>query len=222
MIAINIAAFVLIIGYSIYSRREPGVSIWDIPTENVLLQWGAVYRPLIAMGETWRLFTAMFLHVGEPHLFFNMCALLGVGMVAEGALGPSLFAFSYLVTGLCASVAGELYYPTSVSVGASGAIFGITGLLVALMVLGKVSLRIHRGTYAVGGLLAFAGLNFFFGAIAPNINNAAHVGGFAAGLAVGTVFALFLPARMVQLLPDGVVISYGRDGLAKKVLSRAE
>jgi membrane associated rhomboid family serine protease len=137
----------------------------------------------IATGEWWRLFTAMFLHAGLLHLAFNCYALYIVGNVVEQELGRSRFAALYLVTGLCASVAGyALADPRIPSVGASGAIFGLFGVFFAY----NYSRR-HLAFYAarmrqIGVLIA---INLVLTFSIPGIDWRAHVGGLSTGIVAG-------------------------------------
>ena len=97
----------------------------------VLLDFGAMFGPLIADGQYWRLFTAMFLHVGLVHLAFNGFGLAIFGSLVEGAYGHARFALIYLVSGLTGSVASYLVNSIAVGAGASGAIFGVLAALAA-------------------------------------------------------------------------------------------
>ncbi|MBD0255211.1 MAG: rhomboid family intramembrane serine protease, partial [Cytophagales bacterium] len=101
-----------------------------------LLTWGANYRPLTVRGQWWRLLTSTFLHGGVLHLFMNLYGLLFVGLFLEPVLGRARLLLIYLLTGVLASLASLLWYPATVSVGASGAIFGLYGALLALLLAG--------------------------------------------------------------------------------------
>ncbi len=139
----------------------------------------------IATGQTWRLFTAMFLHAGLLHLAFNAYALWIFGTVVEQELGRVRFATVYLLTGLAASAASYAFMPgvTTVAVGASGAVFGVFGALVACnwkrrhTALGAARLR-----SALFILLINAFIGFSSGGA---IDWRAHAGGFVAGLLMG-------------------------------------
>jgi membrane associated rhomboid family serine protease len=137
----------------------------------------------IATGEWWRLFSAMFLHASLIHLGFNCYALYIVGNVVEQELGRLRFATLYLVTGLCASVAGyALAAPLVPSIGASGAIFGLFGVFFAYNYQ-----RRHLAFYAarmrqMGALIA---INLVLTFTIPGIDWRAHVGGLATGIIGG-------------------------------------
>ena len=154
----------------------------------VLLQFGALYGPWIAAGEYWRLFTAMFLHIGLLHLAFNGFGLLIFGRIVEGIYGPVRFGLIYVLAGLFGSVASYLLNSASIGAGASGAIFGVLGALAAFFlarreVLGEV------GRQNLTGLAVIAAINLVFGFIQPGIDNWAHMGGLAAGFALGMALA---------------------------------
>ena len=104
-----------------------GLGFVSVPAQD-LLRWGASYGPKIAEGEWWRLLTNTFLHNGVFHLFANMAALLFVGIILEPVLGTTRMTICYLVAGLCASLSGIWWHDAVVSVGASGAIFGLYGI----------------------------------------------------------------------------------------------
>jgi membrane associated rhomboid family serine protease len=136
----------------------------------------------VYLGEWWRLFTAMFLHSPTSfiHIIFNMYVLYMYGPQVEDAFGHVRFALLYVAAGLAGSAASYAVGCDG-GVGASGAIFGIVGVLV-------VYLR-NRGHMAlVNSLLAFIGINLVIGFVIPNIDNAAHIGGLVGGLALGYGF----------------------------------
>ena len=154
----------------------------------VLLDFGAMFGPLIANGEYWRLFTAMFLHVGLMHLLFNGLGLLIFGRVVERIYGHVQFAIIYVLAGLAGSVASYLLNSIAVGAGASGAIFGVLGALAAFFVARRNVLG-KTGRQNLTGILIIAAINLFFGFATAGIDNWAHMGGFVAGFALGLAFA---------------------------------
>ena len=103
-------------------------SIATGPNLRTMVDMGAMFPPLVAAGENWRLFTAMFLHFGVIHLAVNAYSLFILGNVLERELGRPKFATLYLLSGLAASAASYAFSDLgTVSAGASGAIFGIFG-----------------------------------------------------------------------------------------------
>lgn len=154
----------------------------------VLIDFGAMFGPSIADGQYWRLFTAMFLHVGVMHLAFNMFGLFIFGRMVEGVFGPYRFALLYILSGLFGSVISYLLSPIAIAAGASGALFGIIGVMAAYFavqreVLGRMA---QQNLY---GLLILGAINLVFGLLSPGIDNWAHMGGFVAGFGLGYAFA---------------------------------
>ena len=133
----------------------------------------ALFRPLVDSGEIWRLFTVALVHGGLTHLFFNMFSLMVLGNPIEEVLGKARFLiifFISLLTGSLASIylTNQLY----VSVGASGAIFGLFGAFIAMRKL------ISEG---VRDIYIIIGLNFVFGFVLGGVDWRAHLGGLIGG-----------------------------------------
>lgn len=163
---------------------------------------GAINSTIAFRGEWWRLLAAMFLHVGLLHLLLNLWALFQLGYLFEMIFGSRRFLLTYFVSGLIASYASFSFIdPLGLSAGASGAIFGILGgLIVAIW---RSPLWRHE-PWARGlmrQLLGWAAINIFIGFTIPAIDNAAHLGGFAAGLVLGLI-----PHRMPLPPPRTMVI----------------
>lgn len=153
---------------------------WDL-SAGVLLDLGASHGPAVAAGQSWRLFSAFFLHGGLPHLAFNALALWQLGRALEPAIGGVRLTATLLLAGGCGFLASLLWHPDGVSIGASGGIFG---LLAGWAVLAwqrlpaddPDAIRQRRAiTFTV--LLALG-----LGLLIPNVDHAAHLGGLAAGL----------------------------------------
>lgn len=150
-----------------------------------LLACGANYRPLTAgAGQWWRLLTSTFLHAGIMHLLFNMAGLLFAGILLEPALGKKRLAAVYLLTGIAASLTSLWWHPATVSVGASGAIFGLYGVFLALLST-RFFPPVFKKAFTVS-VLIFVGGNLLMG-LAGGIDNAAHIGGLISGLAAGYI-----------------------------------
>ncbi len=133
----------------------------------------ALFGPLVDSGEIWRLFTVALVHGGLTHLFFNMFSLLVLGNPIEEAFGKARFLvifFTSLLTGSLASIYLNSY--PHVSVGASGAVFGLFGAFIALRN------RINEG---VRDIYVIVGLNFVFGFILGGVDWRAHLGGLVGG-----------------------------------------
>lgn len=151
-----------------------------------LLNWGANFRPLTTDGQWWRLLTSTFLHGGLMHILANMYGLLFVGIFLEPLLGTKKYAFVYLLTAILASVASIWWYDATVSVGASGAIFGLYGFFLACLLL-KV-FPPDFGKAFLASTLVFVGFNLLMG-FTGGIDNAAHIGGLLSGLILGLVMS---------------------------------
>ncbi len=143
-------------------------------------------------GEVWRLLTAMFLHSGVPHLLFNAWALYILGRDTEAFYGSVRFVAIYLIAGLFGGLAYYLFgssaSATDVSVGASGAIFGIIGAELAYWLRNR-TLFGALGRQRLLNLVVLVGINLVFGATMPGINNLVHVGGLISGFLLAMVLA---------------------------------
>jgi len=149
-----------------------------------LLSWGANYGPLTKNGEWWRLLTCTFVHGGIMHIFANMFGLWYVGIFLEPLLGRAKYLTAYLLTGILASLTSIWWRDASVSVGASGAIFGLYGVFLALL-LTKIYSHDFKKSFFISTLI-FVGLNLLNG-LTGNIDNAAHIGGLLSGFVVGFI-----------------------------------
>lgn len=154
-----------------------------------LLAVGANFRPLVADGQWWRLLTNMFLHGGLMHVLTNMYGLLFVGIFLEPLLGRWRYLALYLLTGILASCASIWWYPATVSIGASGAIFGLYGMFLVLIIT-KVFTP-EFGKAFLTSTLIFIGFNLLMG-ITGGIDNAAHIGGLLSGFILGLGFRMTL------------------------------
>ena len=181
---INVAVFV--------GMLLSGVSPMS-PTGRDLIAWGANVGPLTLGGDWWRLLTSVFLHIGIIHLGFNMWCLWSLGELAERLYGHVTFACIYLLCGIGGSLASVWWHSSPIlSAGASGAIFGIAGAVIASIKLGEFS----SGVMAQGvmrSLMAFVGYNVVFGMITGFTDNACHLGGLATGLVLGGLIAKVAP-----------------------------
>jgi rhomboid protease GluP len=162
-----------------------------------LVRWGSNAGPYTLHGQWWRLVTSMFLHGGLLHIAFNMFALWQVGRLVERMFGSARFLALYMIAGVCGSLASVLWNPYVNSVGASGAIFGIIGGLLAFIG------RADSGVPATivkdlrGSLTGFLLFNISAGFIYPHTDNAAHLGGLVGGYLAGHLLArsLHTPAQ---------------------------
>jgi membrane associated rhomboid family serine protease len=149
------------------------------PSAQALCRLGALNGPAIAQdGQYWRLLTVMVLHAGIIHWAFNSYALYIFGPLLESLLGRFRFLLLYVGSGLAGAGASLAFGHTQLGVGASGAIFGLLGALVAFF----YRRRDMGGRAPLRNLLLVLAINVFIGARAANVDNFAHAGGFLAGL----------------------------------------
>ena len=156
------------------------------------LLFGANYGPYTLTGQWWRLLTYMFIHGGILHIAFNMWCLWDLGALCESLYGRWTYFAIYMITGVGGGLASLAWNPRTFSVGASGAIFGLAGALIASFYLGEFSLPRAAIKGTLMSLLFFAGFNLFFGML-PGIDNSAHIGGLVAGLILGAAIAKLAP-----------------------------
>jgi membrane associated rhomboid family serine protease/Flp pilus assembly protein TadD len=180
-------------------------SIMDFNGE-VMVRFGANFGPLTLSGEWWRLLTYMFLHGGLMHIAFNMWCLWDLGALCESLYGRWTYAAIYLITGVAAGLASVGWNPGVLSVGASGAIFGLAGALIASFYLGEFSVPRVAIQGTLRSLLFFVGFNVLFGTMMSGIDNAAHAGGLVSGLILGALIARVAPQPDQLARRAGVVI----------------
>jgi rhomboid protease GluP len=168
-----------------------------------LIAFGAKVNALIARGEYWRLITPIFIHIGLMHLLFNSFALLSFGRLAEAIFGHARFLAIYLVSGIT-GVAFSYFFSRSLSAGASGAIFGISGALVVFFFVNRRVPAISAQNQLTSMLLVL-GFNAFYGFVQPGIDNWGHTGGVTAGIAL----AVWLTPRIVPVVDsEGKTVAY--------------
>ena len=155
---------------------------------DVLIRCGAKVDGLIEVGQYWRLVTPTFLHAGYAHMFLNGMGLLVLGQTLERLYGSVRFVLIYVLCGVVAALA-SLAASRGVMVGASGAIFGIVGILVVYGFRHRRDIPVRYQAMFGAGLLPLVGLNVLLGVLIPQIDNAAHIGGLLAGAALGLVMS---------------------------------
>jgi rhomboid protease GluP len=165
----------------------------DTPTSPELIHWGANDGPLTLGRDWWRLFTCLFVHIGIIHIAFNMWCLWDLGRLCESLYGHWTFGALYLICGMGASFASVLWRPEGVSAGASGAIFGLAGALIAAFYLGEFSMPRSAVMGSLRSVVIFVGYNLAFGAVSGITDNAAHIGGLITGLVLGALIAKAAP-----------------------------
>jgi rhomboid protease GluP len=185
-------ANILIFGVSVVLTLQAGQGggfriLFSLDAE-VLYRLGALWAPAIVHGEYYRLVTAMFLHGGLIHIGFNMMVLMDIGPVVEEVYGSARFLFLYTAAGIAGYVFSAFtpFRPhPALGVGASGAILGLIGVMIAITT--------RRGGSAMQALrsrlVSWVVSIFVFGFLMSGIDNWAHFGGLAAGFGLGKVFA---------------------------------
>ncbi|TFW35542.1 rhomboid family intramembrane serine protease [Massilia horti] len=182
LLAVNIAVFVLMW----LDQSGHGSAIEQ---SQKLVRWGSNAGQQTLHGQWWRLVTSMFLHGSVLHIAFNMFALLQVGRLVERMFGSLRFFGLYMLSGVSGSLASVMWNPHVNSVGASGAIFGIIGGLLAFIG------RENSGVPATvvkdlrGSLALFLLFNIGAGFVYPHTDNAAHLGGLIGGYLAGHLLA---------------------------------
>lgn len=176
MIVINIVVFLIL---SIFGNTEDGV---------FMLRHGAMYEPAVAQEhEFYRIFTSMFLHFGISHLLNNMVLLGALGWNLELEVGKVRFVVIYLISGIGGNLL-SLYLGLStetyaVSAGASGAIFGLMGALLYVVIANRGRL----GRLSGKGLLFMVALSLYFGMTSSGVDNWAHIGGLISGFIIAVI-----------------------------------
>ena len=153
---------------------------------DVLVNVGAMFGPLIADGQYWRLFTAIFLHHDLVHLAFNGFGLFIFGRLVERVYGHWRFIVIFVITGLFGSVASYMANSIAIGAGASGAIFGVLGALVVYFATQNRALG-KLGKQNLIAMMFIATIGLLHGWRTPGIDHLAHLGGFVAGLVLGLI-----------------------------------
>ena len=179
IVGINVLVFIAMV--------LSGVSPME-PTIQQLVTWGANLAPLSLGPQPWRMLASNYVHIGLIHIFFNMWCLWNLGRLAERVFGRWTYLLVYTASGVGGSLVSLWWHPRGIGAGASGAIFGLAGALIAVLYLGKLPISKDALKPTLKSLITFAAYNLFFGLV-PGIDNAAHLGGLATGLGLGAVLA---------------------------------
>jgi rhomboid protease GluP len=160
------------------------------PGPAALVRYGATFPPAIQLGEWWRTISAVFLHANLPHILMNSLGLWTLGTLAEDRFGRARMLVVFIVTGVMGMVTSVMWHDMVLGVGASGAIFGLMGCILAHAFrqggqAGARELRERLIPWVLYGLV--------LGFAIRGVDNAAHLG----GLVTGGVFGLFLGERAI-------------------------
>lgn len=154
---------------------------------NFMVAAGAVWPPDVEQGQYWRLLTATFMHFGFEHILNNMLILACAGPILEDALGHLKYLVLYLLAGVGGSALSYLQMLHSgnyaVAAGASGAIFGIIGALLWIVIR-------HKGRYETltgKGLLFMIVISLYYGISSGDVDNWGHIGGLIMGFLIGII-----------------------------------
>jgi membrane associated rhomboid family serine protease len=177
LIALNLAIY-LVTAVQGSGLNQPGGSLFE--------KW-ALYGPYVARGDWWRLVTSMFLHGFILHIVFNMVALWYIGGPVEQYLGRLRFVLLYFVSGLAGSAGALVTSPHGVTVGASGAIFGVLGAMLIL----EWNMTGRFGGAAASMIAINLVFNFAYNGAGGNISIGGHVGGLIGGILVTLAYANF-------------------------------
>jgi membrane associated rhomboid family serine protease len=173
LVAINVIVYLITVAQG-SGLNDPGGSLFN--------KW-ALFGPLVGGGDWWRLITSAFLHASVIHIAFNMLALWWLGAPVEMALGRVRFIGLYLVSGLAGAAGALVADPNAVTVGASGAIFGLlgAGLILEWQATGSIA----------GNYLTLILINLAISFAVPGISIGGHLGGLIGGILATLAFARF-------------------------------
>ncbi|MFI5457269.1 MAG: rhomboid family intramembrane serine protease [Isosphaerales bacterium] len=197
------------------------------PTGPELVDWGANEGVRIVLRrEYWRLLTSVFVHGGLIHLAMNMWSLFVIGPLVERLYGNWAFAVLYVAAGLGGAIASVAASPLRIGVGASGAICGVLGALLAFLITHRRSIPVSLLKSLRANVLAIIVFMVILGKIVPNIDQEAHLGGLATGFVCGLLLSrpLFRVSRwwvVARRIVVSVLIAGAMAGTAIAVARRA-
>jgi rhomboid protease GluP len=207
LVAINLSVFTA----SLIAGAE-----WIIPVGKMQIAWGSNFGPYTTDGEWWRLFTSLFIHFGIAHLVLNMIALVMFGPLVERLYGSVNYLLIYILAGMAGSLASISWRPDINSAGASGAIFGILGALLAAQLRAGDTFPPDILRPIRNKALVFLGLSLYAGFRYKGFDNAAHLGGVVAGFLIALIagrpvtgessYSRSDMTRSLQLVPAAAVV----------------
>ena len=196
IIALNIIVFVLMYGKEKLNVIQP-------KNLDVFMQWGS-NRIFETIDEPWRLFTCAFIHFGLLHIACNMYFLHAIGRLSEKLLGPRFYIIIYIFSAFMGSLASLLWNADGIiSAGASGAVFGVVGMIAAFLVMRRDDVPPTAFKNLKNSMVQIVVLNFLFGISVPGIDNAAHFGGLLGGFIGAAIMSRSLDPqkRKAQFIP---------------------
>jgi len=183
-----VTPLLLLLNLAVFAAMVAGGADAFHPAGRTLIAWGSNFSPLTLPGQPWRLLTSCFLHGGVAHLLLNSLALLFLGRLSETLVGPGRLLLAYLLSGVGGSLFSLWWHTQGInSVGASGAIFGLYGLVLMLALTGAVPMT-KAQRYSLVWLVLLLVPGELEAGLKATTDNAAHLGGLATGLLVGGAF----------------------------------
>lgn len=217
IIAINVVIFLAMVVASYGSALFA-------PPINFIIRWGANIGSYTLIDEPIRLITYAFLHGNLFHILMNMFILFDVGPLVEKIFGTRRFLFIYFFSAIIAALNSLFWRPVVVSIGASGAVFGVYGALLAFYLSHKSAFPKRFIQEKSRFVLAFIICNLLYGLLQPNIDNASHIGGLVGGFVIGIILCPVAPRKhkwrwqkLIGLI-SLAIISYGFFSLDKLAL----
>lgn len=201
-----------ILNVAVFVRMLLGPGSFGDPA--TILAWGASFGPRTTSGEWWRLAAMMFVHVGPLHLAATLAGLLPIGFLLERLVGRTAFLTTYVGAGLVGGLVSLTTAPVGISVGPSGAIFGIYGLLAATIAVGAI----YRSALAfplavIRDLAPTTALFVLYNVLTDRLDGTAEAAAFVAGCAAGIAVALQLddekpaPRKLAAMAASVVVFT---------------
>jgi len=200
IIGVNVAVFILM--------ALSGSNIFQ-PSAGEIIKWGGNIGYLTTNGDWWRLITNIFVHIGFLHLLFNMYGLYFIGLYLERMLGGVKFLAAYFSAGIVASLTSLWWHQDvlMVSAGASGAIFGMFGVFLALLTTNLIPATVRKAM--LQSTVVFVGYNLLYG-LKGGVDNSAHIGGMLSGMAIGYLYYLILANKKIsgvkKWIPAGIIL----------------
>ncbi len=192
-VLIAISIFVFLCMYALGNGSQDNLT---------LLFFGALYAPLVKMGEYYRLITPVFVHIGIFHLFFNMYALYLIGTQLESFYGRYKYLIIYFFSAITGSLLSMSFSPNTISAGASGAIFGLLGSLLYF----GYHYRVYLGNVMKSRIIPILVINLLIGFTFPGIDQAAHIGGLIGGFLISTAVGVKYKSSKFEQI-NGIIVS---------------
>lgn len=187
------------------------------PQLSDIINWGANYNLLTVENQWWRLFSCLFIHLGFFHLLVNCIALGYVGLLIESYLTRLGFLVSYISCGLLASLSTIYWYDKIISAGASGAIFGMYGILLVIILTKSINRKLTSNTITL--TIVFIILNIIE-SFKEGVDGAAHIGGLLSGLFFGIILTILNAKRKVALISISVISLIAIPLLSYNIISK--